>query len=123
MANWWEMTAGEIARNRDAQKQRHDAYWATFMKDPVGRQVLAHLRYSHKTDTHKGETATENCLLICGELRVLERIRIYCGVDDELHAIEGEANASQSFKQPESPKLFDAAAALYGEHKKKETDK
>lgn len=122
MANWWEMTATEIAGDLDAQKQRHDAYWATFMNTPVGQQVLADLRKSVKSP-ELGKTLSDRCWHFAGQLSVLTIIRERCGVDTELPAIQGEANASQSFKTPEAPKRFDSAGALYGEHKrKKETN-
>lgn len=85
---WWQLSEAAISDDPVAQEERRMAYAQAFYNTAAGREVLFDL-----TRICYSRRSTEAAMLACIEL--LHRIKANCGIgpEQEMAAIEAEANA------------------------------
>lgn len=85
MADWWELSEAELAKDEEAQAEKQAAHYNTFYATGHGRQVLLSLQ--------RVCYAANDPIASVALIALFNQIRADCGVDAfvEMKAIEAEA--------------------------------
>lgn len=85
MAEWWQLSEEELAKDANAQAEKQLAYWRTFYGSESGRQVLLSLQ----RECYAANDPIASVALI----KLFNQIRANCGVNAfvEMQAIKAEA--------------------------------